>query len=206
MFSYFKKSKNQKSLYFQLEQEFKKIDSEFKVAGVYAIYKDDICLYVGQSKNIPSRLATHLSGKYKDCSKILVFTVIDEYSDLIPLEKFTMQLLKPIENILVDFTEEIDKEELAEGSIVYGMDYCDCYQEEFKIESFSDIEIINSRHDILISHEPEVDLYADAKATDYMITLLNGVIAKFKQSRKSWVLAKCKKYSMILQSKETRSF
>ena len=70
MFSYFTKSKKQKDLFFQLDYEFKKID-ENRLSGIYAIYKDDVCLYVGQSKNLSSRLATHLSGKYKLCSKII---------------------------------------------------------------------------------------------------------------------------------------
>ena len=34
-----------------------------RLAGVYAILQKDVCFYVGQSKNLASRLATHLTGK-----------------------------------------------------------------------------------------------------------------------------------------------
>ena len=59
---------NQKVLYFKLNNTFNlQVDSELnhKFSGIYAIFKDDICLYVGQSSNLASRIATHLKGKYK---------------------------------------------------------------------------------------------------------------------------------------------
>ncbi len=108
-----KKSEDQKELYFDLDWFFKKCTQE-KTAGIYSIYKKNICLYVGQSKNIPSRIATHLSGKYKTVDKIIIYTDSDytgsEDSDIVLLEteKYLINKLEPIENVLVDFDRDID--------------------------------------------------------------------------------------------------
>ncbi len=72
MFTYFRKSKSQKELFFQLNSSMT-IEKADKISGVYAIYKSDVCLYVGQSSNIPSRLATHLCGRYANADKIFIF-------------------------------------------------------------------------------------------------------------------------------------
>lgn len=176
MFSCFRKNKEQKKLYYQIDQEFKKSDYEEKISGVYAIYNNDICLYVGQSKNIASRLATHLCGKYKLCSHILVFPTIEAEQELISLEKFTMCELKPIDNILVDFTEKVCREDIAEGSIMYGIDRADCYQEEFNILDCSEFTILNTKHDILICCDIHLDLYEN----DNMLNFLSAQINKVK--------------------------
>ena len=57
-------------MFFDLKWMFQKSNGLIKTIGVYTIYNDDICVYVGQSKNIASRLATHLSGRYKKATKI----------------------------------------------------------------------------------------------------------------------------------------
>ena len=109
-----RKNEEQKELFYDLDWFFKKCSEDGeKTKGVYAIYKDDICLYVGQSKNIPSRIATHLSGKYANVDKILIYVdseYIDESSEntLTETEKYLINRLKPIENVLVDFSCEID--------------------------------------------------------------------------------------------------
>ncbi len=110
-----KKSEDQKELYFDLDWFFKKTNPE-KTSGIYSIYKKDICVYVGQSKNIPSRIATHLSGKYKTADKIAIYTdadyIGDEDSDVVLLEteKYLIKKLEPIENVLVDFGRDINTE------------------------------------------------------------------------------------------------
>lgn len=175
MFSYFTKSKKQKDLFFQLDNELKKTCYDEKISGIYAIFKNDICLYVGQSKNIASRLATHLSGKYKDCSKILIFPTIEPTENLIPLEKFTIQQLKPIENILVDFTEELDKNDFAEGSIIYEIDRCECYDEDFNISNASEIIIVNDSYNILISNEIKIDLYHNNNLIVFLMEQISAV-------------------------------
>jgi hypothetical protein len=179
MFSYIHKKREQKELFFQLDTEFKKNNDE-KTAGIYVIYKDEICLYVGQSKNIASRLATHLSGKYKGCSKILVFTIEDSSDNLIPLEKFVIQKLKPIENVLADFTENVKRDELAEGSILYETDRAECYNEEFDIHNAVDFTILNNKHDLFISDsEAGADLYY----FDDAFTFLNNLISSIAKSK-----------------------
>ena len=172
MFSLFKKERDQKKLYFQLDAEFKKAHGDAKAQGIYAIFKDDLCLYVGQSKNIASRLATHLSGKYKQCSKILVFSTYDPEDDLLPLEKFAMQKLQPIENVLVDFTEDIKIEDLAEGEIVYMMDYCKSSNTKFDIKSAADITILNFKYEIFIGCDTVLDFSDNALLKEYFSRLV----------------------------------
>lgn len=108
----------QKVLYYKLNNSFNmNLISElnYKIAGVYAIYKDDICLYVGQSRNLASRIATHLRGKYENCTNIYVWDIQEigfkqfrglikdiQEQVLIRTEKFFMSKLKPIENLDID--------------------------------------------------------------------------------------------------------
>lgn len=118
----------QKVLYYKLNNSFNmNLTSELnhKIAGIYAIYKDDICLYVGQSKNLGSRLATHLKGKYENATNIYVWNIEaigfsefraykKELCDqiLIRCEKYLMSVLKPIENLDIDMSfhlQDMDK-------------------------------------------------------------------------------------------------
>ena len=119
MLATFDRPGTSKHLYFNLNNSLHLANPMFsptyKVAGLYAIFKNDICYYVGQSKNIPSRLSTHLTGKYESCDLIKVYFV-DEYgfedfyerskesqkNILENNEKYLIEKLKPIENIMVD--------------------------------------------------------------------------------------------------------
>ena len=110
----------QKVLYFKLNNSFNMnlvSTKDYKIAGIYAIYRDDLCLYVGQSKNLASRLATHLKGKYENCTNIYVWnieeigfsefrTYIKDIQEqiIIRCEKYLMSILKPIENIDIDMS------------------------------------------------------------------------------------------------------
>ena len=130
MFTYFRKSKSQKELFFQLNS-IMTIEKANKISGVYAIYKSDVCLYVGQSSNIASRLATHLCGRYADSDKIFIFENNND-EDLILNEKYMIQSLKPTDNILVDYDEEIKTDslfcylqDLKLGGDIDVLDYCD---------------------------------------------------------------------------------
>ena len=105
MFTYFTKSKSQKELFFQLNSSMT-IEKDNKISGVYAIYKSDVCLYVGQSSNIASRLATHLSGKYADSDKIFIFESTND-EDLIITEKYLIQKLQPIDNPLIEGNKNV---------------------------------------------------------------------------------------------------
>jgi len=175
MFSYFKKSKKQKDLFFQIKSELKKSDfEEDKIAGIYAIFKDDICLYVGQSKNIASRLATHLCGKYQECDKVLIYFSYEENDfNLIPTEKFAMSILKPIENVLVDFTEEIQEEELAESSILYEIDNPNT--DGVDLLNCSDCIFINNKFDLFVSDDSHIDLYSNEKVLNFLKSQISSI-------------------------------
>jgi hypothetical protein len=108
----------QKVLYFKLNNALNmNIDSELnlKFAGIYAIYKDNICLYVGHSKNLASRIATHIKGKYENFTDIYLWNIEEigfpdfverslgsQESILTNSEKYLMTKLKPIENLDID--------------------------------------------------------------------------------------------------------
>lgn len=121
MIAQFQKSTDQKELYFQisaaLKMQYPSTDS--RLAGIYAIYNGDTCLYVGQSQNLASRVATHLCSKFEQCTHIDLF-LIDSDSEgfsgfysksadakksiLEYNEKCFIRLLHPIENINADHT------------------------------------------------------------------------------------------------------
>jgi hypothetical protein len=110
MFSLFTKAEKQKDLFYQLKEHLQY--DKHKTSGIYAIFKNGVCVYVGQSKNIPSRLATHLTGKYKTSDQVLIYVDEDELDDLIPSEKFLIQYYKPTDNVLADYTEDLDIDNL----------------------------------------------------------------------------------------------
>ncbi len=160
---------SQKVAYFKLNNAFNMdINSElnYKLAGIYAIYKDDICLYVGQSKNLASRLATHLKGKYKASTCIYLwnieelgfsdFNIRDKQSQLSILEnseKYIMGKLKPIENILFDINFELTAEEQPAFK-----DYEEYYladNKEYILGYSSNIKIILDEKKIIITNEEE---------------------------------------------------
>lgn len=112
-------SVDSKDLYFKLNNSLLMSDpfvisQTMKVAGLYAIYKNNLCLYVGQSKNLASRIATHLTGKYKSCNRVDVFYICEMYEDFYTREAktqkeilehnemFLINTLNPTENIIVD--------------------------------------------------------------------------------------------------------
>lgn len=130
MLSIFSSEKESKSIYFHLSHSFHLFDvvssPTYKIAGVYAIFKDGVCHYVGQSKNLPSRIATHLSGKYSNADHVKVFFAgeTEQYHDnsccfyewnkqdqtdcLEANESLCMAYFKPIENIYIHGNGEGD--------------------------------------------------------------------------------------------------
>lgn len=110
MLHYIHKPDSQKELYFSINNCIEFIDKE----GVYAIYNGDICSYVGQSKNVASRLATHLSGKYANCTDVY-FVLNHCENSLDATERFLIQELKPTDNIMVNYDEELNKDEIFES-------------------------------------------------------------------------------------------
>lgn len=111
---------DQKALYFKLKSSFEISDIESYI-GLYSIHKNGVCVYVGQSKNIPSRLATHLKGKYKTADLVKIYLAVNNgFSDingrskgsiesvLTSNEKMLIKHLEPIENIIADYDFELD--------------------------------------------------------------------------------------------------
>ena len=144
MFAYFRKSKSQKELFFQLNSTIA-IEKANKISGVYAIYKSDVCLYVGQSSNIPSRLATHLCGRYANADKIFIFENNND-EDLILNEKYIIQKLKPVDNILVDYDEDIEIDSLF------------CYLQDLK--NNEDINILDYYNFCIINDKPNIFIFS----------------------------------------------
>lgn len=109
----------QKKLYFKLKSSFELLDINSTI-GLYSIHKNGLCLYVGQSKNIPSRIATHIKGKYANADEINFYLAINNgYKDindmqndivnkiLLSNEMLMIKELKPIENIIADYDFEL---------------------------------------------------------------------------------------------------
>lgn len=119
------KELKQKALYFKLNNAFNmNIESEenHKIVGIYAIFKEDVCLYVGQSTNIASRIATHLRGKYEKSTEVFIWNIenigfddfrtrsrVSQKNILDNSEKWLMSKLKPIENLLIDMDFKLEK-------------------------------------------------------------------------------------------------
>ncbi len=116
-------------LYFKLTNAFNMDNMEKmnkKIAGIYAIYKDDRCVYVGQSINLASRIATHLRGKYEVATSIFCWDMESIYNDsqyakrgkerkqnmLDNAEKYVMSKLKPIENLNIDMDFKLPEDEV----------------------------------------------------------------------------------------------
>lgn len=124
---------NSKGLYFKLNNALQLADytycsKQYKFAGLYSIYKNNVCLYVGQSQNLCSRIATHLTGRYATADRIDLFTAVgngfDDFYDRSKesrkgiLERNELKLineLNPIENIIVDREIECTEMQLFES-------------------------------------------------------------------------------------------
>jgi hypothetical protein len=121
----------QKELFFKLSNAFSLRENAVlgrKVSGLYAIFQDGVCHYVGLSTNLPSRLATHLRGKYSSCAAIQVYLPEEngfsdfyernesERKEILSLnEKALMALLKPVDNIDIDMDFKLEEKYSFEG-------------------------------------------------------------------------------------------
>lgn len=118
MLTYFNRDLDSKQLYFKLSSSFQITNLEdqsdnLKFAGVYAIFKNNICYYVGQSQNLASRLSQHLTGRYESADNIKIylaipngFTLFSEFDKesrktiLDNNEQKLINMLKPVENLI----------------------------------------------------------------------------------------------------------
>ncbi len=192
----------QKVLYYKLNNSFNmNLTSELnhKIAGIYAIYKDDICLYVGQSKNLASRLATHLRGVYDNATNIYAWNIeklgFPEFRTykkelheqiLIRCEKYLMSVLKPIQNIDIDM--DFHLKDGFKPSFNFSASSCYTIQNDsldlkvtdsyphlyqeliIRLESLYNEKVINkSIHDLL-----KIDLDKDEMKYFYNLGVQNG--------------------------------
>lgn len=141
MLSVFFRPQEPKHLYFNINNALHlgnpPFSPTYKIAGLYAIYKADICYYVGQSKNLPSRIATHLTGKYESADRVDLFyigennfggfyekrTKSEQKNILENNENWLIQKLQPVENIYVQGFEG-SSDQLCDhfGDVISGED------------------------------------------------------------------------------------
>jgi len=144
MLTHFDKPDDSKELYFKLNASlllvnFESASSAFKYAGIYAIYKDDVCYYVGQSQNLASRLSQHLTGKYECSTRVDCYMVAENgFSDFYNRAKETrkailelnemafIKKLKPLENLITP-PSDFDIEEKKSFCCLTDDDEFNCY-------------------------------------------------------------------------------
>lgn len=168
---------DQKELFYDLKS--KMVDAP---RGWYVIFKENICLYVGQSKNLPSRLATHLKGKYSTADKILIYHSYDDSdADLLSTEKYLMNLFKPVENVLVDFSIQIKREDMCESTIIYTIDFAEEKNPKSTILEaitigYSECIILDKNVGIIVTDEFPATLYEMPNTISYLSKLISEII------------------------------
>lgn len=190
MLATFVAPEDRKHLYFSLNNAFKLSDivcsSEYKYAGIYLIYKNGVCYYVGQSLNLASRIATHLDGKYSKCDEIKIFCPTDEdFSDFYERNKesqksilennehFCIANFKPVENILV-----LDKEDITNENLFYQF----CSDADYDFPNFTlyytsgFITIVNDIDDIF---------YVDDRVTHHAIDEMASIRDRLQNKKAS---------------------
>lgn len=132
MFTTFQKSDlDSKQLYFKLNNSLQICSNEnqsptLKFAGLYAIFKNGVCYYVGQSQNLSSRISQHITGKYSEADTIVVyFATSNGFPDFYDRgkevrkgilegnEMYLIKMFKPIENLITpdsDFNLPLEKQ------------------------------------------------------------------------------------------------
>lgn len=177
MYTQFFKCEDSRELYFKLSNSFNinlfnQSSKTLKHAGLYAIYNGDICVYVGQSQNLASRITQHLTGRYCNATRIHIFLaefggsvdfyslgkrerkLLIEYNEWLLMEK-----LKPTENLktlkqiefedsLPKFISTCDPEIINDGEIIS----CDMsiYIDDIMISTCESLEL-----DPTIATEPQ---------------------------------------------------
>ncbi|MAO23827.1 MAG: hypothetical protein Unbinned3818contig1000_14 [Prokaryotic dsDNA virus sp.] len=158
MLSTFYQPEDSKILYFRLKDSFSLSSDHMSkaggaISGVYSIHKQNQCYYVGQSSNLASRISTHLTGKYCGCDEIrLHIPTESDFADfyerdtesqkaiLLNNEAYAIKLLKPIENILVQSSDEVLEEHLFESLINNSCHYFTIFNDYAYISVFDDID------------------------------------------------------------------
>ena len=184
MFTTFDREDDSKALYFKLNSSFQIVSTEnqsstFKFAGLYAIFKDDICYYVGQSQNLASRISQHLTGKYESCDKVILYLAKSNgYDDfdgrskearrsILELNEFhLMKILKPIENLITPPQELKEDQELTFTSIFNNQDILiDC-----------DITVFSENISISICGGSQPDFYGLKCMSDHNEMIVDYIV------------------------------
>lgn len=172
MINYFN-SFNQKDLYFKIQNVISYQNG--RVYGIYAIFKDDLCVYVGQSSNLASRIATHLSGKYKNATRIDLFLNGDSCSKerLLNSERYAINKLEPTDNIIVDYDSCINEDELIDD--FYNCDKSDtCLYSEYSIH-------VSNKEYLIISKDMIPSIYGNDEFRKLLLYELNSAENAKKQ-------------------------
>lgn len=145
MYTQFYREDDSRSTYFNLSNSLNincisLASKTLKYSGLYAIYNGDVCVYVGQSQNISSRITQHIFGRYSSATKIYIFLAsFDNGMDFNSLSKtdrktiieynewLLIKKLKPTENLRISkqdsFTDDLPKMSLFHDDDV--LDYVD---------------------------------------------------------------------------------
>ena len=186
MLTHFEKPEESKELYFKLSNSFhltmfEDRSSTSRFAGLYAIFKNDVCMYVGQSQNLASRVSQHLSGKYSSADKVLIFSVVsngfggffdfpkeDRKWVLENNEKLLIKELQPIENLMLPDDD-------------YKLDEKHCFNFfEYKVES-SDYADLHFSSKLYI-----FDRHITVTQDDYVCSIRqDGFFEQYNSYRKS---------------------
>ena len=168
----------QKELFFDLKS---KMNKEY-TSGWYVIFKDDICLYVGQSNNLPSRIATHLKGKYSTADKILIYHSYEKKgASLDNIEKYLMSIFKPIENVLVDFSLKFGHKDIdCESGVMYAIESYDNIEASNEIctkmiSSYNECIILDGKEGLLVDNDFEPTLYTMPKVTSFLLKTITEI-------------------------------
>lgn len=162
----------QKDLYFKLKQIFNiEKNDETSMYGIYAIFKNGYCVYVGQSKNMASRIATHVFGKYKNADFVLIYNVEDlgfydfhkrSSESMIKIlnncENYIISNLKPTENIIADFSFKLKSENTPDFDF-----RCFNFCLDLRAMEVGDIIVSDSGSEIVIGNDYFEYLYVTNK-------------------------------------------
>ena len=173
MFTTFERDIDPKNLYFKLNNSFQITSIEHqsptsKFAGLYAIYKNDICYYVGQSQNLASRICQHINGKYASAGRIEIFLAkANGFGDfhlrskesrksiLESNENSLIRFLKPIENLMLPSVEfSIDDDalfvDLGESNITVVLEENYISTSKYSLIMLDDVKAMSDHNEYII--------------------------------------------------------
>lgn len=193
MLSRFDRTKESREFYFKLGSamqvtSYQSASETMRFAGIYVIYKDDICYYVGQSQNLASRLSQHILGKYENSTRIDCYLATDngfgdfhnaskddrksllEYNELEFMRRF-----KPIENLITPSDDfEINEKRLF-----------DCLLSEHEnINEYSTIHVYLDNYSVDVTTGVGTgDLSGEAYADHNDFTIAESEFIKSKENK-----------------------